>query len=77
MGWHFDGVLFKILWNGLHKREVASKVLSPEVLINEDNYSDGIYLLYSNKIVCIKDNLYFYRDNNGLSKKVMDRSCLI
>lgn len=78
MDLYFDSVLFKVPWNAIYKREIALKVSFPEGLINEDNYSAGMHLFYSKKIVCIKDKLYFYRDTNnslsrqGYSKKLFD-----
>lgn len=67
--YYFEGVLWTIACNGIYKREIALKVLFPEGLCFEDNYSSGMYLFYSQKIMMIEKPLYYYRINqNGISK---------
>ena len=62
-------MLYIVAWNAIYKRDLAVKVRFPERLINEDNYSAGLYLYYAKKIVCMNEALYYYRDvSNGLSK---------
>lgn len=66
---YFQNVLYIVAWNAIYKRDLAVKVRFPERLINEDNYSAGLYLYYAKKIVCMNEALYYYRDvSNGLSK---------
>lgn len=66
---YFQNVLYIVAWNAIYKRDLAVKVRFPEGLINEDNYSAGLYLYYAKKIVCMNEALYYYRDvSNGLSK---------
>lgn len=67
--YYFEGLLWKIMWNGLYKRELALKVKFPKGLCFEDNYSAGMYLFYASKIMLIEDVLYYYRINlAGISK---------
>lgn len=66
---YFQNVLYIVAWNAIYKRDLAVKVRFPERLINEDNYSAGLYLYYAKKTVCMNEALYYYRDvSNGLSK---------
>ena len=74
---YFKGVLFTIPCATLYKRELALKVNFPEGKINEDNYTSGMYLFNSKKVVCIPGTFYFYRVNpNGLSKGARKRLLL-
>lgn len=67
--YYFEGLLWKTVWNGLYKRELALKVKFPKRLCFEDNYSAGMYLFYASKIMLIEDVLYYYRINlAGISK---------
>ena len=69
MDLYFGSVLYKIACNAIYVRDMAIKVRFPEGLVNEDNYSAGMYLFYAKRIVCINKEFYFYRNNqNGLSK---------
>ena len=69
MDLYFDSVLYKIACNAIYVRGIALKVRFPEGLINEDNYSAGMYLFYAKRIVTINKEFYYYRNNqNGLSK---------
>lgn len=66
---YFSEFLWKVVWNGLYKKEVAKKVLFPQGLCFEDNYSAGMFLFYSKRVMAINDLLYFYRINfDGISK---------
>ena len=66
---YFQNVLYIVAWNAIYRRDLAVKVRFPEGLINEDNYSAGLYLYYSKKIVCMNEAFYYYRDvSSGLSK---------
>lgn len=74
---YFGGVLFTVAWNAVYKRQLADKVKFPEGLINEDNYSAGVYLFWAKKVVCMNETFYFYRDNEmGLSKVARNRKLL-
>ena len=67
--YYFEGVLWTIACNGIYKREIALKVLFPDGLCFEDNYSSGMYLFYAKRIMMIDKPLYYYRINqNGISK---------
>jgi hypothetical protein len=67
--YYFDGFLWKVVWNGLYKRELALKVEFPKGLYFEDNYASGMYLFYASRIMLIEDVLYYYRINlSGISK---------
>lgn len=66
---YFDSILYKVPWNAIYASNLVKGVRFPEGLINEDNYNAGVYLYKANRIVCLKEALYFYRFNpNGLSK---------
>ena len=66
---YFEGVLWTIACNGIYKRDIAMKVLFPEGLCFEDNYTSGMYLFYAQRIMMIDKPLYYYRINqNGISK---------
>lgn len=67
--YYFQDFLWKIACNGLYKRELALKVVFPKGLCFEDNYSAGMYLFFSKRVMMIKDILYYYRINlSGISK---------
>lgn len=71
---YFSEFLWKIAWNGLYKKEIAKKVLFPQGLCFEDNYSAGMFLFYSKRVMAINDILYFYRINfDGISKGSIKR----
>lgn len=56
--------------NKLYKKEIASKMLFPEGLINEDVEGFFYALTNSEKIVTTTEVVYFYRENpNGISYK--------
>ncbi len=56
--------------NKLYKKELFSNVLFPEGKINEDEYTVHHFFNNSNKIVSIKEELYFYvqRENSIMHK---------
>lgn len=61
--------MWKVVWNGLYKRTLVTKVNFPKGLCFEDNYSAGMHLFYSSRVMLIKDVLYYYRVNlSGISK---------
>ena len=66
---YFNGMLWTVVWNGLYKRELAKKVKFPDNVVNEDNYSSGIFLYLAKKIVVIQFCGNYYRVNDaGISK---------
>lgn len=66
---YFNGMLWTVVWNGLYKRELAKKVKSPDNVVNEDNYSSGIFLYLAKKILVIPFCGIYYRVNDaGISK---------
>lgn len=66
---YFSDFLWKIACNAVYTRELALKVLFPKGLCFEDNYSAGMYLFYSSKVMVIDKVLYNYRVNlSGISK---------
>lgn len=78
---YFDGVLYIMPCNGFYKRELAVQVKYPEGLTYEDNYTAGMYLALSNKVMIIPHVYYFYRVNlsgasKSVSKKPLDK-CLV
>lgn len=78
---YFDGVLYIMPCNGFYKRELAVQVKYPEGLTYEDNYTAGMYLALSTKIMIIPQVYYFYRVNlsgasKSISKKPLDK-CLV
>lgn len=61
--------MWKVVWNGIYKRDLALKVYFPKGLCFEDNYSAGMYLFYASKVMMIDKILYNYRVNfAGISK---------
>lgn len=78
---YFDGVLYIMPCNGFYKRTLAVQVRYPEGLTYEDNYTAGMYLALSNKVMIIPQVYYFYRVNlsgasKSVSKKPLDK-CLV
>jgi len=66
---YFNGMLWTVVWNGLYKRELAKKVKFPDNVVNEDNYSSGIFLYLAKKILVIPFCGNYYRVNDaGISK---------
>lgn len=66
---YFNGMLWTVVWNGLYKRELAKKVKFPDNVVNEDNYSSGIFLYLDKKILVIPFCGNYYRVNDaGISK---------
>lgn len=66
---YFNGILWTLAWNGLYKKELAKKVKFPDNVVNEDNYSSGIFLYLAKKIVVIPFCGNYYRVNDaGISK---------
>ena len=66
---YFNGILWTLAWNGLYKKELAKKVKFPNNVVNEDNYSSGIFLYLAKKIVVIPFCGNYYRVNDaGISK---------
>ncbi len=50
-------------WGKLYRRECFTDVEYPKGRINEDNLTTYKNIWKSNKIVCIPDYIYFYREN--------------
>lgn len=78
---YFDGVLYIMPCNGFYKRALAVQVRYPEGLTYEDNYTAGMYLALSHKVMTISQVYYFYRVNlsgasKSISKKPLDK-CLV
>lgn len=66
---YFNGILWTVVWNALYSRELAKKVFFPENVVHEDNYSAGMFLFFSKRIVNISYCGSYYRVNNfGISK---------
>lgn len=71
---YFNGVLWTVPWNGLYKRELAKKVLFPDNVVHEDNYSSGMFLYFAKKIVVTPFCGNYYRFNSsGISKSEVKR----
>lgn len=75
---YFNGMLWTVVWNGLYKRELAKKVKFPDNVVNEDNYSSGIFLYLAKKILVIPfcGNYYRVHDaciSKGGVKKPLDK----
>lgn len=71
---YFNGILWTVPWNGLYKRELAKKVLFPNNIVHEDNYSSGMFLYFAKKIVITQFCGNYYRFNiSGISKSEVKR----
>lgn len=66
---YFDGILWTVVWNAVYKADLAKKVLFPENITHEDNYSSGMYLYLAKTVGIINKEYYWYRCNlQGISK---------
>lgn len=71
---YFKGILWTLAWNGLYKRELAKKVKFPDNVVHEDNYSSGMFLYLSKKVLVIPFCGNYYRVNDaGISKGGMKK----
>ena len=71
---YFKGILRTLAWNGLYKRELAKKVKFPDNVVHEDNYSSGMFLYLSKKVLVIPFCGNYYRVNDaGISKGGMKK----
>lgn len=71
---YFKCILWTVVWNALYTRELANKVVFPVNVIHEDNYSSGMFLYLSKRIVTLQYCGYYYRVNySGLSKGCIKR----
>ena len=46
---YFDSILYKVPWNAVYASNLVKSVKFPEGLINEDNYTAGMYLYKANR----------------------------
>lgn len=71
---YFKGILWTLAWNGLYKKELAKKVKFPDNVVHEDNYSSGMFLYLSKKVLVIPFCGNYYRVNDaGISKGGMKK----
>lgn len=71
---YFDGMLWTCVWNAVYKADLAKKVLFPENVTHEDNYSSGMYLYFSKTVGVINKEYYWYRFNpQGISKNKLNK----
>ena len=66
---YYNGILWTLAWNGLYKKELAKKVMFPDNVVHEDNYSSGMFLYLATKVIVIPFCGNYYRVNDaGISK---------
>lgn len=66
-----QGLLWRVVWNALYKREIVMDIRYPAGVNFEDNYGSGMYIFKAKKVVELKDALYYYRYNTaGITKGV-------
>lgn len=65
-----DSVTYVVAWNKLYKKSLFNNIRFKEGIIHEDEYIIHRLLYQANKLVYIKENLYFYLQREG---SIMDK----